>query len=390
MVVAPRTMPLEPIDESLTKLIPPQTSLYYEDYPTHGLLHLFRFVYPKEIWLPRALRGSMNAIRCDRPDVLLTSGPPHSVHFLGLLLQRWYRLPWVADLRDPWVTGAYPRPRLSLRPGWTGLGEWATFRNANLIIANAPLACAAIQAAYPDRAGKMITITNGYDPESFGNLDIGPIRRGSVQMVHAGELYAGRDPRPFLDALGSLAPGEPGIFPPLQVRFLGRIDQMYRLDLEIEERGLTPMVEVCGHVGYRQIIQELVHSDILLLMDTPGRRVGVPAKLYEYLGAGRPILALTEPNGDVANVLRQSGITHRIAGPLDRARIRDALADLVKGVTVDHGLDRRPDDRQRFTRENATRQLAAAMDRLFPLAPGTTATTNYRGELLEPVGSRAQ
>src|SRR5205823_4898059 len=154
---------------------------------------------------------------------------------------------------------------------------------------------------------------------------------------------------------GSLSANGPGVHPPLEVTFLGRSEQRYRLLAEIEQRGLGQVVREGGQIGYGQVLRRLVEADILLLMDTPGRRVGVPAKLYEYLGARRPILALTEPDGDVANVLAQSGVPYRIAAPSEPGRIRQALAELVAEVAADRDGCTAPDALGRFTRENTAR-----------------------------------
>src|SRR5262249_33702287 len=100
----------------------------------------------------------------------------------------------------------------------------------------------------------------------------------------------------------------------------------------------------------------------LLLMDTPGRRAGVPAKLYEYIGAGRPILALAERESDVAWVLHESGIPHRIAPPSDAEAIGLALEEPLQtpaaaqcGATNTPGL-------AKFTRKRLAGELAALLD----------------------------
>src|SRR4029077_3555512 len=98
---------------------------------------------------------------------------------------------------------------------------------------------------------------------------------------------------------------------------------------EIRSRGLGDVVSVGGQVPYDECLARMVRADILLLLDTPGRRIAVRAKLYEYVGAGRPVLALGEPDGDTAWVLGQCGISHRIASPGDSKGIRQALAELV-------------------------------------------------------------
>jgi len=123
-----------------------------------------------------------------------------------------------------------------------------------------------------------------------------------------------------------------------------------------------------GHLAYAQALEAMCRADVLLLLDQPGRRSGVPAKLYEYLGAGRPILALAEPDGDVAAVLRASGVPYRLASPSRPDEIRPALLELVEAVA-----ERRfgPPGRERlaFTREHLTERLADLLDN--SLRPGS-------------------
>jgi hypothetical protein len=90
--------------------------------------------------------------------------------------------------------------------------------------------------------------------------------------------------------------------------------------------------------------------------------MGVPAKLYEYLGAGRPILALAEPDGDVAWVLRASGIPHRIAPPRDVPAIRRALAELIGLLETDAAAPPAPEQLAPFTREQMAGRLAQVLD----------------------------
>ena len=128
-----------------------------------------------------------------------------------------------------------------------------------------------------------------------------------LRLLHAGEIYAGRDPMPLLEALVHLNAG--GAMHRLQV--LGRCDES-PLPAVLRQRGWTDLVQMEGQRSYDETLDAMNRADILVLFDSPGRRIGVPAKLYEYLGTGRPILALAEPDGDTAAICA-SGILHRIA-----------------------------------------------------------------------------
>jgi hypothetical protein len=119
-----------------------------------------------------------------------------------------------------------------------------------------------------------------------------------------------------------------------------------------------------GQRSYEETLDALSAADILVLFDSPGRRIGVPGKLYEYLGAGRPILALAEPDGDTAAILRSSGVMHRIAPPRDAVQIGRAIAGLVMEMRSARAVAD-PALLRRFTREELTRSLASHLDALI-------------------------
>lgn len=364
-VVAPPSLPWEPTDPALTARVPPGTVVYPVDYPASAPKAL-RWLTPYGIWAWFARRTVARAVREQRPDVVLTSGPPHVVHLLGWDLKRRSALPWVVDCRDPWITANDWEPGTGLRNAYERFWERLVFARADAIVCNAPHARDELVRALPGLGPKAHTIPNGYDPDVF--LAPPPREPGPVRVLHAGQLYAGRDPAPLLDAVADVPSGT---VPPFQVEFLGRTEYAKGSDLanDVKRRGLGDRVICRGQLTYKQALAEMCSADVLLLMDTPGRLIGVPAKLYEYLGAGRPVLALGESGGDLEIVLRQSGVPFRLAPPGDPGRIRQALGELVAGVAS--GTLPAVDDaaRRRFTREALAGQLAALMDTLRGAKP---------------------
>jgi hypothetical protein len=184
-----------------------------------------------------------------------------------------------------------------------------------------------------------------------------------MRMLHAGEIYAGRDPLPLLDAMAELKKDASHPGPAIRFEVMGNVHLAGAdLETEIARRNLGTDVQVRGQIPYKEALQEIAQSDLLVLLDSPGRTIGVPAKLYEYLGAGRPILALAEPNGDTAQILRDSGVLHRIAPPKDAGRIGQALAELVEELRNDGPAAHDPARLRRFTRESLAGELAGIMD----------------------------
>lgn len=357
-VVAPPSLPWESVDERLLGQVPAATRLHHVPYPRSRLVKPFRALSPYGVWLPPALAACRRVCHREAPDVLLTSGPPHCVHLLGLLLKWQYRIPWVADFRDPWVAtaggGGWCSP-------WAGHWEKAVLRRADAVVANAPFACQSLQRAYPSCANKIVSVPNGYDPERFAGVAGGNCSDRPT-IVHTGTIYAGRDARPVLDALRELIGA--GRLPPCKLVFVGRFDEGgIDLRAEVNRRGLDPVVELLGPLPYEAALRSMAGAAVLLLLDSPGRRIGVPAKLYEYLGAGRPVLALAEVGGDVAAVLRESGVVHRLAPPADRERIAGALLELLTEIRAGRSAPPAPERLARFTRAGVAGQLAEVMGR---------------------------
>src|SRR5438132_2242533 len=203
IVVAPPRLPLEPVDSELGGQVPAGTVVCPAPYPQGRGTRLLRRLAGNTIWLPRALRACRRAVHEHRPDAVLTSSPPHWVHLLGLSVKRHFGIPWVADFRDPWITNNKPLAGRPLGRRWQTFWERRVFASADALLANAPRVGAGLEAAYPEYRDKIHVVTNGYDPESFPAP--GPRAPGRpLRIVHAGELYAGRDPRPVLDALKNL------------------------------------------------------------------------------------------------------------------------------------------------------------------------------------------
>lgn len=362
VVVAPTQVPWEPTDLSLLAQVPGETAV--ERVPWAGGIAgaLAQRIAPEAHWITKAIPACRRMVAEHEPEAVITSSPPGIIHMLGRWVQARHGLPWVACFRDPWVTNRLHRSsscreRIDLRL------ERMVMNRANQLVANTPRNLEGWQRAYGANAQKMTMITNGFDPERFGQpLDPGPPRE-RLTILHAGELYAGRDPRPFLDAVQQLHAEQL----PIDAEFLGRsTEQSLNLSREIEQRGLEDAVKQSGHVSYDTSLQRMMRADILLLFQTPGNHVGIPAKLYEYLGAGRPILAISESDSDIAWALRESRILHRIAAPTDVKAIKAAIRELTAELRAHSAVTPDPSAVQQFTRQAMALRFAACLDRIAP------------------------
>ena len=222
IVVAPPRVSYEPVDRGLGDQVPPETIVYPVPDP-RGLIWkpVRRAFGPYSVWLSKALAACGRALGDHRPDAVLTSGPPHLVHLLGLYLKRRHGLPWVADFRDPWITKeegtptCWPHGTRSIAPEeMANALERAVIENADVIASTGPLATRKLSETFPDRRTRMVTLTNGYDPESFDDGDAVRARRRAGEDRPRGrdlrgprsQAPAGCDPGPSIGP-GHRAPG---------------------------------------------------------------------------------------------------------------------------------------------------------------------------------------
>jgi glycosyltransferase involved in cell wall biosynthesis len=364
IVVAPPNPPHEPTDPALVKSVPSETTTVIPTpFPEGYWGKINRRFAPNLLWKHRAWKALMRAIREHRPAAILSSMPPHTIQELALSLHKRFGLPWIADFRDPLYTMSHPTP--------TGLRGWSfarlerqTMTRADRVIGISPLFSDGLRQAHPEYADKIITITNGYEPEAFADTH-GPPPRDRLSILYTGELYFGRDPRPFLDALQELETSPSVDVPKVGFEFLGRWTEQYDLPAEVTKRGLGSAVTVGGLVPHRECLRKMTQADILLLIHTPGYVHGLPAKIFEYLGARRPILVLTEHAGDIGCVLKESGILHRIAPLHDPAAIKQAIIELAREVK--NGTPVVPDDgHASFTRADMAHRFAEQLDAIVP------------------------
>ena len=285
-----------------------------------------RGAYPRWLALPDrwwswwlgAVPAGLSLIRKLKPDVLWSTYPIATAHLIAYTLHRLTGIRWVADFRDPMVEPAYPSNQLEHRVfEWI---EYKTLQHCVRAVFTSPGALRLCAERYPDIPRSRLTlIENGYDESAFAAAEqavkLGSSSSGPLVLVHSGTIYPSeRDPRLFFDALSELC--RTGVIKPGTLRIVLRATGCdHYLRGLIARYGLDGTVMLEPVVAYRVALAEMLAADGLLLLQAANCNYQVPAKLYEYLRARRPILALTDPAGDTAAVLRDAGID--TIAPLD-------------------------------------------------------------------------
>jgi glycosyltransferase involved in cell wall biosynthesis len=257
-------------------------------------------------WLLPAIARGLAECVSSPPDVLYSSAPPWTVQLVAAALAGAVRCPWVADFRDPWGRAPWREDRkpFTMRAA-RGLERFVVNRADRVVFvsrANRDEFAAHYGAAV---ASKFRVVPNGCDVSDFANVDHAPSRSDTFVLLHAGSLYAGRTPAPLLKAVAAAI--DRGTIDPerFRLRFLGPVVLAGSpVANAVEELGLSRVVEFLPRVPRAESIRAMTESSGLLLLQ-PGHGVAVPAKVYEYMAAGRPILAIAE--GETADIVRASG-----------------------------------------------------------------------------------
>jgi glycosyltransferase involved in cell wall biosynthesis len=256
-------------------------------------------------WIPFATLAGLREIRRARCAAIFTTYPIASAHVIGRNLRRQTGVPWIADFRDPMATATYPYEPAT-RKVWTDL-QAEIAHEAHRITVTTPGTAAYYRTLYPDlETDRVQVIENGFDPEAFPDPKV-PTQQVPV-LLHSGILYPReRDPVPFFRALKRLLDSRHIDPRTLRVRFRASgFDDEFRPRLR--EFGLEELVELAPPLPYTEALQEMLTAEGLLLFQAKVCDEQIPAKAYEYLYAGRPIIGLANPEGDTGRLLRRFGI----------------------------------------------------------------------------------
>jgi glycosyltransferase involved in cell wall biosynthesis len=312
-----------------------------------------RFLVPDEnvSWNLTAVPAAIRIARREGVDVVVTTSPPTSVHLVGAAVRRATGAKWIADLRDSIVANPHRRVESRLVRAKEATGESvARFvaRNADAVtVVTDPIGDELRHLG----AQRIQTIPNGCDFEDFAGLEYQPADR--FRLTHTGSFFGKRSPRPFLEALAQ-TDGDS------VVRFVGDFrsaDREWAASL-----GLGDRLELHSYLPRRQVLELQRNSEALLLLipESGGRgRAVLSAKVFEYLAAERPILAVVPPDGAAANLIRETGAGVVVA-PEDVDAIREALVRL-EGDWRAGKLDGAPlsaETRARLSRQARAEELA--------------------------------
>ena len=285
-------------------------------------------------------------------NTIITSGPPHSLHLIGLELKQKLDLKWFADFRDPWTTIGYHK---SLR-----LSNYATEKHkmlerkvlntADTIIVTSKTTKTEFEAI---TRKPIVVITNGYDVE---NVEMQPLDT-KFSMAHIGSFLSERNPMILWESLVELINEVPDFKSHLEIKLIGAVSQGV---LEtISQFGLDSYLNNLGYVSHGEAIAHQRKSQVLLLIeiDSQDTKSIIPGKLFEYMVSNRPIVAIGPKNSDFAEIITTTN-TGVFFNYSEKVKLKSVILDFynqyLQGKLQANGVGL-----QQYSRKNLTKELAA-------------------------------
>jgi len=333
-------------------------------------------------WILGGVLSGLKEIRGNRPHVIVSTYPIASAHVVGYLLHRITGIPWVADFRDPMAQEGYPEDPLIHRVfSWI---ERKAVKHASHLIFVTEGAKEYYLQRYPELASapdRVQVILNGYDENVFQQIKAakstedqphpegepidtppsttpdGPV----ITMVHSGLIYpVERNPEYFFSAISELR--DEGHIQLHQIDVVLRASghDEFLLDLA-KKHQIEDFISLKAAIPYKEALKEMFDADLLLLLQASNCNDQIPAKAYEYVRVGRPVLALASTAGETGKLM--AGFTNTFVAALeDKEEIKSALLAAVKGY---HNAKPLPQNEiEAYSRVQGAKQLVSLLENL--------------------------
>jgi glycosyltransferase involved in cell wall biosynthesis len=310
-------------------------------------------------WVRPSVRFLTRYLRQNPVDAIVTTGTPHSLHLIGLKLRKRFDIPWIADFRDLWTRIDFYRD-LKL----TRRADRIHHRMERRVLSGADHIVTVGETwrkeFLENGAGAVTVITNGYDPEDVP-MERPPLDK-KFSLVHIGSIGKNRDARALWEALAEKAGNDRVFAEKFELRLVGNVD--FSVMDSIREAGLEDYTVRIDFLSHDEAMKAQQSAAVLLLLinnsdDARGRLTG---KIFEYLAAGRPVIAIGPADGEAAMLLESTG-----AGKTASYDDKKEMATIIERFFndfINENLHNIKTDTRAFSRQELSRKMAGLLEML--------------------------
>ena len=319
---------------------------------------------PRCMWIGPSVRFLKKYLEEHPVDLIVSTGPPQSMHLIGRRLSQETGLPWIADFRDPWTKIFYFK-HLSMTKAterWHHRMERKVLDDASTVVAVSPL----VQREFQEMTKTPVElITNGFDecdfPEGMSKKAAGAPDR-DFTITHTGLFASDGNPEDLWETLADICKDDLQFRKSLKIKLIGKTDR--QITGAVEAAGLKENLVDMGYQPHNVAVEEQREASILILplRKEPEYKAVLPGKLFEYIASGRPILGIGQPDGAMAMILEDTK-TGTTVDWNDRENLKKFILDCwskhLNGTLTAEGADI-----SCFTRRNLTRRMAELFDKV--------------------------
>jgi galactitol-specific phosphotransferase system IIB component len=306
-------------------------------------------------WVKPSVKHLTNYIIENQIDTIITTGPPHSLHLIGLELKQQLNVKWFADFRDPWTTIGYHK---ALK-----LSDYAAKKHKSLEkkVLNAAdtiiVTSKTTKVEFQKITSKPIeVITNGFDSETTEKQELDH----KFSLAHIGSFLSDRNPKILWESLSELINENQGFKANFELKLIGAVSQ--EITNNIHNFRLENFVNNLGYLSHKEAVAHQKKSQVLLLIeiDSPETASIIPGKLFEYMASSRPIIAIGPKNSDFAEILTSTN-TGTFFEYSEKEKLKSIILHYFN-LYLQRNLKTEGIDIEQYSRKNLTKKLSEILN----------------------------
>ena len=306
-------------------------------------------------WVKPSVKYLSSYISKHQIDTIITTGPPHSVHLIGMQLKVKHKLRWYADFRDPWTDISYHK-NLNLTQNTQQkhlkLERQVLNTSDQIIVTSSQTKQLFSKITQPP----ISVITNGFDDENVSSITLD----SKFSLTHIGSLFDQRNPTLLWNVLSELIEEFPEFKANFQLVLVGNVSADIKASMDSAK--LTSFLKIVGSVTHNEAIMYQRKTQVLLLIEANTTEASyiIPGKLFEYINANRPILALGPKQSDIPSILKDTQ-TGKYFDYENETALKTHILELFENYKT-NSLSVASKDIERFSRKNCTEQLVEVLN----------------------------